>query len=266
MSPAEYGRRRLLGMRVDAGADTGKLVETMMQWARARRSAYVCPLTVSSLLEGSRSVSFRRIVNSADAAPCIDRQLAWWLEGGHASRYPAEPGQAFLMRLCARALALDVPVGLYGLPGDARDRMLTLLRDRCSGLTIVTGVPEPILEPTVAQDAAVTRMLNASGARLVLVSLGSPAEEEWMLNHKGRVHAVMVGTTGLAANRADANGHRCTATTARLDRGGFFARVSTCLPRQELLRLGWRILQAAWGRAQEPAGRTHLGGPARLRR
>jgi len=264
MGPAVCGRRRLLGMRVDAGADTRHLVETMMQWARARRSGYVCPLTVASLLEGSRSVSFRRIVNSADAAPCVDRQLAWWLEGSQARRYPAAPGQALLLRLCARALALDVPIGLYAVPGEARDHVESFLRERLPGLRFVAAVPEPMAAPTLAQDAALTRLLNASGARLLLVNLGSPAEEEWMLNHKGRVHAVMVGTASLWPDGFTAFG---TAAAGRSGHPGFLARITACLPRQASLRLGWRILQAAWGRAQEQAaGRPHLGGPARLRR
>ena len=35
--------------------------------------------------------------------------------------------------------------------------------------------------------------INASGARTVWVSLGCPKQEKWMLAHRGRVHAVMLG-------------------------------------------------------------------------
>lgn len=262
MGPAVGGQRRLLGMRVDAGAETRHVVETLMQWARARRSAYVCPLTVASLLEGSRSVAFRRILNSADAAPCVDRQLAWWLERSEVNRYPTSPGQAFLLRLCTRALALDVPVGLYSFPGEQRDRLRGFLRERLPGLRFA-ALPEPIPDPTAAQDTALTRLLNASGARLLLVNLGSPGEEEWMLNHKGRVHAVMVGTSGLSlAGFASRNAAAVTCS----NRAGWLERMTAGLPRQASLRLGWRILQAAWSRAHEQAGRPQWVGPARLRR
>lgn len=264
MGPAVSIRQQLLGMRVDAGADTGTLVEMIVQWARGRRSGYVCPLTVGSLLQGSRDVSFRRIVNSADAAPCVDRQLAWWL--GQLRSYPAEPGQAFLIDLCARAEALDVPVGLYGASGGARGRVLAFLRHRFPALRVVNALPDAVAKPTLAQDMAITRALNASGTRLLLVCMGSPMEEEWMLNHKGRLHAVMVGASSLVprgiGDDVSHSGDRCASPGS----AGIVTRASARLPRWESLRLAGRILHEAWGRAHVQVGRAHLAGAGRMRR
>jgi N-acetylglucosaminyldiphosphoundecaprenol N-acetyl-beta-D-mannosaminyltransferase len=35
--------------------------------------------------------------------------------------------------------------------------------------------------------------INASGAQIIWVGLGCPKQEAWLLSHKGRIHAVMVG-------------------------------------------------------------------------
>lgn len=269
MSPADRVRHRLLGMRVDAGADTSGLVETIMQWARGRRSGYVCPLTVKSLLRGSRDMTFRRVVNSADAAPCVDRQLAWWLEGGRVDNYPIEPGRIFLKRLCMRAQTLDIPVGVYGTASAPRRELLTFIQDHFPSLPIVALVPEASSAPKRTQDIAVMRMFNTRGVRLLLVCLGTPMEEEWMLNHKGRVHAVMVGASALmtagtynsefTSPRAPFSGRsrvvgRSTPTTVRL-------------PQWESLRLGWRIVYEVWQKAQDKVDRAHLSsGSTRLRR
>lgn len=264
MGPTVSIRQRLLGMRVDAGADTGTIAEMIVQWARGRRSGYVCPLTVGSLLQGSRDISFRRILNSADATPCVDRQLAWWL--GQHRHYSAEPGQAFLIDLCTRAEALEISVGLYGLPGAARDRASAFLRDRFPALRVVSTLPDAITRPTLAQDMAITRALNASGPRLLLVCLGSPLEEEWMLNHKGRLHAVMVGASSLVPPRAVGGASNSGDAMAFAGSAGLVTRASGRLPRWESLRLAGRILREAWGRAQGQVGRAHLAGAGRIRR
>ncbi|MFZ2858703.1 WecB/TagA/CpsF family glycosyltransferase [Acidovorax sp.] len=40
---------------------------------------------------------------------------------------------------------------------------------------------------------AVAEQINASGAGVVWVSLGCPKQESWMVAHRGRINAVMVG-------------------------------------------------------------------------
>lgn len=272
MSPADRMRHQLLGMRVDAGADVSGLVETIVQWARGRRSAYVCPLTVKALLRGSRDMPFRRIVNSADAAPCVDRQLAWWLEGGRLGKYPVDPGKAFLKHLVMRAQALEMPVGLYGAANGLRCELSAFLREHFPRLSIVALAPEVSAEFAQGQDMAATRAVNTYGVRLLLVCLGSPMEEQWMLNHKGRVHAVMVGASGLMiagtdGRRFDSHPGRTPATlAATAHHTARPSRASVWLPRWESLRLGWRILHEAWQKAQNEVERGPLTGAARLRR
>jgi N-acetylglucosaminyldiphosphoundecaprenol N-acetyl-beta-D-mannosaminyltransferase len=61
----------------------------------------------------------------------------------------------------------------------------------------VAGTYSPPFRPlTVPEEAAVVRQINLSGARLVLVALGCPKQEQWMARMRGRVQAVMLGIGG----------------------------------------------------------------------
>ena len=43
------------------------------------------------------------------------------------------------------------------------------------------------------EDERVTREINASGARILFVGLGSPKQDIWMAEHRGKVNCVMLG-------------------------------------------------------------------------
>ncbi len=54
------------------------------------------------------------------------------------------------------------------------------------------GAP-PFRPITPEEDAESVERINTSGAGLVFVGLGCPKQEHWMLAHRGRINAVMLG-------------------------------------------------------------------------
>ena len=61
------------------------------------------------------------------------------------------------------------------------------------GINVVGAFSPPFGDQSEEEDFAVVDMINRSGARIVWVGLGCPKQEAWMLAHRGRVKAVMVG-------------------------------------------------------------------------
>jgi N-acetylglucosaminyldiphosphoundecaprenol N-acetyl-beta-D-mannosaminyltransferase len=58
----------------------------------------------------------------------------------------------------------------------------------------VVGFEAPPFRPiTAEEDAESVERINTSGAGLVCVGLGCPKQEHWMLAHRGRINAVMLG-------------------------------------------------------------------------
>lgn len=56
------------------------------------------------------------------------------------------------------------------------------------------GFFSPPFRPlTAKEDAEAVRRINESGADILWVGLGAPKQENWMREHEGKVHAVMLG-------------------------------------------------------------------------
>lgn len=90
------------------------------------------------------------------------------------------PGSELMPALCTLAAQEGHPVFLYGAKPDVVTRTAALLREQNPGLEIA-GVQDGYL----AEDdmPGLVDTINASGARILFVGLGSPRQELWMLRH-----------------------------------------------------------------------------------
>jgi N-acetylglucosaminyldiphosphoundecaprenol N-acetyl-beta-D-mannosaminyltransferase len=58
---------------------------------------------------------------------------------------------------------------------------------------VACKIAPPFRPLTHEEDEAVTQEIVGSGARIIFVGIGCPKQENWMVAHKGRVPAVMLG-------------------------------------------------------------------------
>jgi N-acetylglucosaminyldiphosphoundecaprenol N-acetyl-beta-D-mannosaminyltransferase len=86
-----------------------------------------------------------------------------------------------------------VPVGFYGSTPEVLDRLRTVVRTRFPALDVVYSESPPFGESTPAEDQRTVRDIEASGCRILFVGLGCPKQERWMVAHRGRINAVMIG-------------------------------------------------------------------------
>jgi N-acetylglucosaminyldiphosphoundecaprenol N-acetyl-beta-D-mannosaminyltransferase len=92
-----------------------------------------------------------------------------------------------------RAARENVPIGLYGGTPELLEVLVRVLRKRYPGVRVVCQIAPPFRPLRPEEDEAVTREIVASGARILFVGIGCPKQERWMVAHKGRIPAVMLG-------------------------------------------------------------------------
>jgi exopolysaccharide biosynthesis WecB/TagA/CpsF family protein len=97
--------------------------------------------------------------------------------------------------LCREAAAQDVPVFLLGgQPGIAR-KTATAMQAQVPGLTIA-GAHHGYLDRQADEDLIAA--INSSGAGILLVGMGVPAQEKWIARHRDRITVpVLLGVGGL---------------------------------------------------------------------
>jgi N-acetylglucosaminyldiphosphoundecaprenol N-acetyl-beta-D-mannosaminyltransferase len=184
--------RNVLGMRVDA-TSYEDASQRVVQWAHEGRSAYVCVASVHMVMEAFDTEAFRQVVNGADLITPDGRPLVWALKALGVKRASQVRGTDLTAHVIERAARENVPIGLYGGTSELLESFVRILKARFPEIRVVCKIAPPFRPLTDEEDEAVTQQIAASGSRIVFVGIGCPKQEKWMVAHKGRVPAVMLG-------------------------------------------------------------------------
>ena len=101
-------------------------------------------------------------------------------------------GIDFAEQLCKAASAEGWPVFFVGAVGDTSRRCAEALREKFPGL-IVAGARDGYFD---VRDTLIPEVIARSGAKIILVAMGQPRQEKWLMLHRerlGNILAVGVG-------------------------------------------------------------------------
>jgi N-acetylglucosaminyldiphosphoundecaprenol N-acetyl-beta-D-mannosaminyltransferase len=171
-------------------------IASLLQWAKVGASKVVCVANVHMLIEGYRNPAFATLLKTADMLTPDGMPLVWMLKLAGISHQDRVAGLDILAAVCQAAPAQGVSVFFLGSQQEILNRMRGRLKEEFPNLEIAGMEPMPFRPMTTAEDEALVRRLNASGAGVIFVSLGCPKQELWMMQHKNKVHAVMIGLGG----------------------------------------------------------------------
>ena len=163
------------------------------QWGAARESRYVCICNVHSVVTTTQDIEFKIAVNNADMSTPDGAPVAWALRRLGYDMQERINGPDLMLRYLAQAERLGQSVFFYGSTEATIDRLRATLAMRFPHLRIAGTHAPPFRPLTKQEDEEIIRMINDSGAHVVFVGLGCPKQEIWMAEHRGRIHAVMVG-------------------------------------------------------------------------
>ncbi|MGC4077101.1 MAG: WecB/TagA/CpsF family glycosyltransferase [Rubrivivax sp.] len=162
-------------------------------WAERRESRVVCICNAHSVVTAAQDASFAAVLRQADMATPDGAPVAWMLRRlGHPGQERIN-GPDLMWRWCAHAARRGIPLFLYGSTPQTLARLEARLRATWPTLAIAGTLSPPFRALDASEQAAVVERINASGAGVVLVSLGCPKQERWMAEHRGRVRGVMIG-------------------------------------------------------------------------
>ena len=186
------GSCHILRLRVDA-TSYEDATRRVVAWARNKESRYVCVAPVSTVIEAHDSAEFRRTVNGADLVTPDGMPVVWGLRiCGHRSATRVY-GPDLTLSVLKAAAREAIPVGFCGGTDMVLERLVEVAKNRFPGLPVAYAYAPPFRPLSLEEDRKIVDDINASGARILFVGLGSPKQERWMGAHCGRVRAVMLG-------------------------------------------------------------------------
>ncbi|MGH2958451.1 MAG: WecB/TagA/CpsF family glycosyltransferase [Solirubrobacterales bacterium] len=138
---------------------------------------------------------------------------------------------------CERAAAAGTPIFLYGgHDDDALARLESELIERFPGLTIAGAYSPPHRDLTTQESADLTAQINASGAQVVWIGIGSPKQELWMQSMRGQLEPPVLVGVGAAFDFLSGRVAQAPGWMQRASLEWFYRLI------QDPLRLGRRYL------------------------
>ena len=99
-------------------------------------------------------------------------------------------GPELMRRLCGEAAERGMPIYLYGGTEDVLTKLTEKLLGWFPKLKIAGAESPPFRQLSGEEDAAAVARINASGAKLVFLGIGSPKQEVFAHNHREDIHGV----------------------------------------------------------------------------
>ena len=185
-------RIKVLGALIDA-VSWSEAVGRIRTWAAARESRYVCITNAHSVVTGTQEQDFGRVLEGADMVTPDGAPVAWMIRRLGRPAQERINGPDLMWRYCEDAAGRGESIYLYGGTPETLQILRPVLREKFPTLKIAGSYSPPFRKLSAEEDEAAVRAINESGAGTVWVSLGCPKQERWMAEHRGRVHAVMIG-------------------------------------------------------------------------
>lgn len=173
--------------------DVQEAASVIASWAVDGVGRVVCAANVHMAMEAWDDSRFGALLSSADLVVCDGRPLVWACRLEGVSDACHSRGFDLVDAVCARAARRRLKVGLYGGTSQVADSVKRRLVTMYPALDIVYCWSPPFRELSESEDSTVMTAIESAGVQVLLVGLGCPKQERWMLTHRERMSCVALG-------------------------------------------------------------------------
>jgi N-acetylglucosaminyldiphosphoundecaprenol N-acetyl-beta-D-mannosaminyltransferase len=184
--------RTILTTRVEPVGVTDA-AEIVRGWTEDEAGRVVCAANVHMVMTAWDDPSFAAQLDGSDLTVCDGRPLYLICRMAGDRRARHTRGLDLMLTVCDIAVRHKIPVGVYGGRPDVLEAVERRLKAGYGDLDIVYRHSPPFRPLTAEEDEAEIAAMKAAGVRILFVALGCPKQERWMLEHRDRLPAVMLG-------------------------------------------------------------------------
>ena len=177
-------KRMVLGVPVTCFRSYEHAVEYITQRIKEKKKTFCIAINPEKVCFAHADGAFHEIVRDAEIQICdgTGTALATWLLWG--MRIPRITGVSLFFEMMAAAETRGLKVFLLGAKPQTNARAAEKLLEKYPRLRIA-GQHDGYFK----DDDALVEEINASGADLLFVALGSPRQERWITQHRGELNA-----------------------------------------------------------------------------
>lgn len=174
-------KENILGIDV-CGETYEQLTAHLLADIEEKRNAFIVAINPEKIMKAQQDETLRQLLNSAtyQIPDGIGVIIASILKGG--SIRQRVTGIDMMLQLCKEAAIHQKKIFLYGAKPGIVDEAKVKLEEMFPGIQI-TGT----LHGYEKDENVIADTINASGAEIIFVALGSPAQENWIIEHKEKL-------------------------------------------------------------------------------
>lgn len=187
----------ILGVKINAQTFPDATA-ALLRWAGDSGRRYVSTCPVYTLMMCRERPDVHAAVNNADMVTADGMPIVWLQRRLGIPSAERVYGPDVLLALCEATANTGIRHYFWGgLPG-VPAALTARLTARFPGLNVAGAYSPPVAEIGTAPDPAVVERLNASGANIVWVGLGSPKQDLWMALYREALDAPLLVGIGAA--------------------------------------------------------------------
>jgi N-acetylglucosaminyldiphosphoundecaprenol N-acetyl-beta-D-mannosaminyltransferase len=184
----DQGKHNVLGVLVDA-IDYDAAVQKVMAAARNRRPLALTALAVHGVMSGVADRSLSARLNDFDVVTPDGQPVRWALNLLHSAGLAERVyGPTLTLRVLQACAEEGLSVYLYGSTEQTLARLLPRLQERFPALHIVGAEASKFRPVHPGEAEEIAGRIRDSGARLVLVGLGCPRQEDFAFAMRPRLN------------------------------------------------------------------------------
>lgn len=178
--------------------DMDAAVRTIEGWIDRNDPNYVCICTVHTVMECQRDPALKEAVNRAGLRTPDGMPLVWLSRRAGHNNVDRVYGPDLMLELCARSQETKHRHFFYGGAPGVADDLADNLSQRYPGMKIAGTHTPPVLPVGGIESEETIEKINASGADIVWVGLGTPKQDWWVANHRPLLKAPVLIAVGAA--------------------------------------------------------------------
>ena len=165
--------------------------DILIEAAQQRKSFALFALPVHGIIETRRDHGMRQAVEKADMIVPDGQPVRWFMNHFHRTGLTDRVyGPELTLHVLEKANRLGLNVFLYG---GAKTTTLTAFTRFVEANYPNVRICGTHREVNASDDTLTADQVNEAETHILLLGRGCPTQEKWIANHRGRVHAVMMG-------------------------------------------------------------------------
>ncbi len=183
----------ILGVRISA-VNLDAADRIIDGWVQGRERRYVCIAPVSTVMTCQDDPEYKRVINNADMVTPDGMPIVWLVRRRGFQDVSRTYGPDLMPLICGRGQERGTRHYFYGGSPETLAKLTARLQERYPRIRIAGQDSPPFRPLTFEERREALDRINASGADILWVGLGSPKQDFWISQNRDKLSVpVLIG-------------------------------------------------------------------------